>query len=320
MPAKWFMIDFEEWACHEAYHIQTLSDVPSHQWLRWTINPPWKHPRSRRFRGLEIFGDVYYCFTGHISIEQNEPGDTLIHTFDVAPWPRYEIRYFYMIGFINMERSPSHSPIFARSIDYTYYYLASSVTHATDLAILWNDVVYSCPGFCPGPVYTGRFNNPAYRWGGALRFRDCWLPRCAEILYCYLTLQAAGNQSSVPVHSRISVENVDNADNFFAITDAAFWARWAVRIGIVNWSNLPPFVNGQLYDTPSLIVPIQTLVSRPGWRAGNALVLFWEDFEQRTPFGVLQFRIAVGYSAGIVIDPVLHVWYNHWQVIGEAIY
>lgn len=315
MLDKWYLTSFEEWACREAYHIVVQTDAPSHLWLRWSNNSPWKHPRTRTIRGLNIEGDVYYCFTSYHDVEQDEAGDTLEHTFTVSPWQRFEIRWFFFWGQVAGVQSPSMSPIFARYLDMSSEYSFTTITHENDVAVSDFTGVWSNPPSCPAFITTGRAVAPAALYGGAFRIRNFQLPRCAEILTSHVIFTAWGNNVNVPVHSRISAENVDNADDFYAITAAAFWARWAVRTGIVDYDNLPPWSNGVQYESPSLVVPVQTVVSRPGWASGNSLVLFWEDFEQRTPFAVAQVRVCRAYAPGLPGIPVLHVWYNHWQVI-----
>jgi hypothetical protein len=55
---------------------------------------------------------VYYCFVSWQSVEQQEAGDTLIHTFEVTPWVFCETKWFAFRGTVAGELSPSVSPIF----------------------------------------------------------------------------------------------------------------------------------------------------------------------------------------------------------------
>ena len=90
------------------------TNVPCHLWLRWTTVKPGTHTKSKRTRGLLAMTDLYFCFDVFTDYPQQEPGDTLEHTFIVEPWPLCEQRYFYYHGTVNGTPSPSTSPIFTK--------------------------------------------------------------------------------------------------------------------------------------------------------------------------------------------------------------
>lgn len=315
MTDKWYLTSFEEWSCREAYHIVVLTDAPCHLWLRWSNNSPWKHPRTRTIRGLNIEGDVYYCFTAYHDVEQDETGDTLEHTFTVSPWQRFEHRWFFFWGEVAGVQSPSMSPIFARYLDMSSDYSFTTITHEADVAVIFMNNVSSFPPSCPAFLTLGLMVPLTDLQGGALRFRNCQLPKCAEVLKSHLVVNAAWNYATDPVHARLSAENAGHADDFDSITTPQFWARYAGRTGIVDWNNLPHFLMGEWYETPSLIAPVQNVVSRPDWTTGNAIVLFCEDFDQRTPPPANNIRVIRTYAPPLPFSPVLHVWYNRWYPV-----
>jgi len=80
--------------------------------MRWTNQEPLKHPASKFVRGIELMAGLRYCFVAFHENEQLEPGDTLIHTFEKRNWQICETRWFYFIGTVQAEESPSASPIF----------------------------------------------------------------------------------------------------------------------------------------------------------------------------------------------------------------
>ncbi len=320
MPEKWYMMDFTEWACRLTYHIEILSDVPCHGWLRWSRNHPRKRPKSRVLRGLAVWGDVYYCFTSYYDVEQNEPGDTLVHTFDVFPWDAEEVRYFYIRAKIGAFWAVSQTCIFGRSIDFTQKNLSVTITHQYDAAVLWSNEIVSFPPSCPAYNTVGRLGLPEHKQGGAFRFRNVDLPLCPDFLSASLWVNAAYDYSNDPVHARISAENQDSADNFYSITTAGFWARYAIRAGITDWNNLPHFLFGQWYESPSLIAAITAITTRPGWKPGNAIVIFFEDFDQRTPLPAGNVRVCRVYAPPLPYSPVLEMSYNHWTVQGRAVF
>lgn len=320
MPGKWFMNDFTEWACHEAYHIEIQTDTPSHLWLRYTFRSPWKHPRTRVFRGLAVVGDVYYCFASFQDVEQDEIGDTLSHNFSVPNLLSGWIFYFFFWGNVAGVQSPSMSPLFARSLYYVYSYLAATITHENDAATARPVSVTSNPPAAPVSCSVGNIGGAGFKMGGAFRFRDLALPRCAEILASYLALTSFGTSIYQPVHSRISAELSGNAQDFYDISLATFMARWNNRTGVVDYDNMPPWFSDVVYDSPSLIAPVQNVVLHPSWRSGNALVLFWDDFDQRTPQFAFARRLSRAYTAARSDHPVLHTWYNHWLVKEEIVF
>lgn len=87
---------------------------PCHLWMRWTLVPPRIHKVPVTLRGLTTMSDFYYCFDVYHDNEQEEEGDTFLHTFIKEPWPYCEKRYFYFHGQINGVNSPSTSPIFEK--------------------------------------------------------------------------------------------------------------------------------------------------------------------------------------------------------------
>lgn len=66
--------------CH-AVTVLTHTDVKCHKYLRFTDKSPRKHPRTLLRRGLLTQYDLRQCFVAYHDIEQEEPGDTLQHTF-----------------------------------------------------------------------------------------------------------------------------------------------------------------------------------------------------------------------------------------------
>lgn len=66
----------------------TLStSVPCHLTCYYTDIKPRKHHTARVVRGLEVPWATYFCFVAWKEVEQNEPGDTLYHSFTFSEWP-----------------------------------------------------------------------------------------------------------------------------------------------------------------------------------------------------------------------------------------
>lgn len=111
---KWFIKSIEQTLTATGYIIVITTDIPCHLWMRWTVNPPQEHLIQRTKRGLASLVDKYYCFDVYEDNEQEEAGDTLIHTFIKEPWPICETRYFYFHGEIAGVASKSTTAIFKK--------------------------------------------------------------------------------------------------------------------------------------------------------------------------------------------------------------
>lgn len=92
--------------------LTVITDVPCHLWMRWTLTKPRIHSKASVRRGLALMKDVRFCFTTYHDNEQEEDGDTLVHTFLKPDWPVCETRFFYFWGEITGEVSNSTSPLF----------------------------------------------------------------------------------------------------------------------------------------------------------------------------------------------------------------
>lgn len=114
----WLLLTIHYTLTLAGYIITTTTDQPVHLWLRLTSVPPRIHADPVYKRGLYLHGDPRYCVVSFTDIEQLEPGDTLTHTFVVAPWAGCETKWFYFHGTIAGVPSPSTSALFERHRPY----------------------------------------------------------------------------------------------------------------------------------------------------------------------------------------------------------
>ena len=91
--------------------VTCVTDIPSHIWLRWTILEPWIHRKPSYRRGIYLNDDVRFCFDVYNDVEQDEAGDTYIHTFTIAPCVTGRLFWYYLWGYVNGVLAPSTSPI-----------------------------------------------------------------------------------------------------------------------------------------------------------------------------------------------------------------
>jgi hypothetical protein len=261
-----------------------------------------------------MFGDVYYCFTAFFDVEQQEAGDTLTHTFTVSPWYACETRYFYFHGEVSGVPSPSTTPIIARHLFYTNHSYVQQCLNPDDVASFQINTLITTPPDPPLSFVVGRGGLPADLYGGAWRFRSLQLPPFPEILSANMTFVSLTGSPLVPVNSQFSVEPVQDPDDFFGILVADFWARWATRALVTPWDNIPPWAWFDVVDSPDIAPLVQLPLSSVLWKAGNAIVLFWEDFLQRTPWQPWASRTVYTMFPVPWLAPFLSVNYNHWHV------
>ncbi|MBA7537482.1 hypothetical protein ES705_29751 [subsurface metagenome] len=92
-----------------------------HCWLKWTAYPIRLHLQELMTRGVFWLKDPYYCFVVWNDIEQNEPGDTLTHTFTWPDWTVCITRRYLFYGEEAGNLSPSTWGI------YSYHYVPEPV-------------------------------------------------------------------------------------------------------------------------------------------------------------------------------------------------
>jgi len=110
----WALLNLYQTDLEGGFTITTITDVACHQWLRHTLKPPWSHPKPVLRRGVFMQYDAQFCFVAYEDLEQNEPGDTFVHTFTWPGWVDCQTGYFYFWAVIDAWWSPSTSPIFSK--------------------------------------------------------------------------------------------------------------------------------------------------------------------------------------------------------------
>lgn len=96
----------------DGFVISVETDISCHLHLRWSRHEPRIHDKPVLRRGLRMHGDRYFCFTTFLDNEQEEPGDTLTHTFLKYEWAICEDIYFYFWGKVAALTCQSTTAIF----------------------------------------------------------------------------------------------------------------------------------------------------------------------------------------------------------------
>lgn len=110
--SHWYLKDLQYEYLDDGFKLTATTDVPCHLYCRMTTTPPRKHALPSYRRGLALQGDIRFCFVVYEDNEQDEAGDTLIHTWYKASWPICETRWFYFVGTMSGAPVVSESPIF----------------------------------------------------------------------------------------------------------------------------------------------------------------------------------------------------------------
>jgi len=156
----------------------------------------------------------------------------------------------------------------------------------------------------------GYTSSSKYQYGGGMRFQAIAIPKGATINVAYLTLRAHFNILGTVVRTRISAEDVDDAA-IFADDSAAFDTRWAARTTArVDWDGIPAWTEDEDYNSPSIVSVIQEIVNRAGWVSGNDMVIFWDDFDDRSDHNDGARRVALSYDGSTLYPAKLHIEYT----------
>jgi len=155
--------------------------------------------------------------------------------------------------------------------------------------------------------YNGESNK---QWGGGMRFVNITIPKGSTILTAKLTFQCYASDAAAGVNTRISAEDVDDPATF-ADNAAAFDTRWAARTTErQDWDNIEAWTIGENYDSVDFKAVIQEIIDREGWASGQDIVIFWEDFEDRSTGLAGQLRRAKSYEHGDNAPPKLTITYS----------
>lgn len=160
-------------------------------------------------------------------------------------------------------------------------------------------------------IPAGCHDSSNYEYGSGMRFQSIAVPQGATIDTAYIIFKGRAADAGANCLTRISAEDVDDAA---AIADdkAAFDTRWAARTtSRVDWDNIPAWSideSGADTTSPEIKTVIKEIVDRGGWASGQDMVIFWEDFEDRSTHASSNNRDAYNYAGGTA--PKLHIEYT----------
>lgn len=157
----------------------------------------------------------------------------------------------------------------------------------------------------------GHQDSTRYKYGGGMRFTGIDLIQGINIDAAYLKVCARYSNAGQEVNSKIEGEDADNATTFSDMAD--FMGRTRTS-SMVYWDNIEAFTTPYWYTSPDIKTIVQEIVDRSGWASGNNIVLFWQDFDDRST----DIRTTYDYDLASSLAPKLEVTYtNPIPVIAE---
>lgn len=111
---KFAILDLFQQLTGTGIRITVTTNVPCHLFCYWTDKEPEKHLIPILRRGLPIHTQLKYCFVNWHENEQEEPYDTMTHTFTKEPWAICETRWLTFRAKVSGQWVTSVGPIFKK--------------------------------------------------------------------------------------------------------------------------------------------------------------------------------------------------------------
>lgn len=144
------------------------------------------------------------------------------------------------------------------------------------------------------------------RMGGGMRFLNVTIPPGSVITTADLTFKANANNAVNTVKSYIRGEDTGNAATF---SDYANYGGRSRTTANVTWDAIGAWTTDTDYTTPELKTIIQEITDRADWASGNAIVIFWDDHNDRSTHAGNCRRQAYSYDGSNSDCAKLHIEY-----------
>jgi len=156
-------------------------------------------------------------------------------------------------------------------------------------------------------VSAGHIGGTMANLGSGMRFLNIGIPRGSTIHSAILRLNCRITRTATTVNTRIRCQD---ADNPLAFSDAADFDARDWTTAAVNWDDIPAWTSGVDYHSPDFAACVQEVINRPGWAPGNALVVLWDDFQQRSTAAAAVVRTAQGHRGNPPFAAILILRYS----------
>lgn len=153
-----------------------------------------------------------------------------------------------------------------------------------------------------------------YQYGAGMRFQGVTIPNSAIITAAKLTLRADRSSTGANCLTKITAEDVDNAV-IIADNAGVFDSRYGAHTtAVVEWDNIDSWTGGEDYDSPEIKTVIQEIVDRGGWASGQSILIFWQDYDDRSTHATNR-RYAESYDTDSSNAPILDVTYTDHKLV-----
>ncbi|MEI8061195.1 MAG: hypothetical protein WCG99_02785 [Candidatus Berkelbacteria bacterium] len=142
-----------------------------------------------------------------------------------------------------------------------------------------------------------------------MRFQTVPIAQNANIYNATLSLYGYPNAQGADANVKVKVR-AQAADNPGAFSTQADWdTRFpgALTTAAVAWDGFPAWSASVAYPSPNISSVIQELVNRAGWASNNSMVLFVDDYDNRSSVGSR--RVAYSYDNSATYAPILNISY-----------
>ena len=156
-------------------------------------------------------------------------------------------------------------------------------------------------------ISVGYWGSNSYKQGGGMRFTNITVPKGSTITSAYLTFTARASRSATTVNSKIHGEDADNPGQFSDLADYEGRTR---TTAVVNWDDIAAWTLDSEYNSPDISSIIQEIIDRAGWASGNAMVIFWDDHDDRSTHSAERVRAGYAYDESATKCAKLHIEYT----------
>jgi len=173
--------------------------------------------------------------------------------------------------------------------------------------------IYGTTGYYSnaGSGNTVGWASSAYaQYSAGMRFTGVTIAQGSTIDTATLIITCKTSGSVTTVNSRVRAEDVDNAATFGnqADWDARFPS--GVTTATADWDAIAAWTANTEYSSPEIKTVIQEIVNRASWASGNAMVIFWDDYDDRSTHATNAIRVGYSYDNDSTKPVKIHIEYT----------
>ena len=138
---------------------------------------------------------------------------------------------------------------------------------------------------------------PTYSFG--VRFSNLSIPKNAKIVKAYIEVYSIGTPGHQSPNCKIYCDDTANAGNFTDKIGVLNTKGRNYTVNYARWNTTAPY--GKWVKTPSLVDPLQEVISHKNWEPGNAAVFLFVSEGLRGYSATFQ-NYEAGYPARLYVE------------------